>query len=247
MTQSGSGVVGLSSYRTGFIQSGLVFNLGRHVMLMSSKYETFTLSVIASFYSSAATRVASSDSNVLCYGGGGFGLGCLAVMGFFFPSFFCHNSSIMLISMNEFEITKSEIFFNKMKQRCRSRGNASTNIVHEFPSPVDAETGADSDKTTSETAELDEGQARSDPGKTLESRPPPEQEFMEEDQAGLDPRVSRVALAGPNPEPTHKEFMDNMYPDVHGSLKLPVDEHVILEEPLSSSETLSSMKNLDDA
>nr|GEV63099.1 hypothetical protein [Tanacetum cinerariifolium] len=36
-------------------------------------------------------------------------------------------------------------------------------------------------------------------------------------------------------------------PDIHGSLKLPVDEHVILEEPLSSSGSLSSMKNLDDA
>nr|GEX56380.1 hypothetical protein [Tanacetum cinerariifolium] len=66
------------------------------------------------------------------------------------------------------------------------------------------------------TTKLDQVQAGSDPGKTLESRPPPEQEFMEEDQAGPD-------------------------------LELPVDEHVILEEPLSSSGALSSMKNLDDA
>nr|GEY56270.1 hypothetical protein [Tanacetum cinerariifolium] len=97
------------------------------------------------------------------------------------------------------------------------------------------------------TTELDQGQARSDPGKTPESRPLPDQEFMEEDQAGPDPGVSRVALAGPNLESTHKEFMATVYPDVHGSLKLPVDEHVFLEEPLSSSGTLSSMKNLDDA
>nr|GEW18307.1 hypothetical protein [Tanacetum cinerariifolium] len=41
--------------------------------------------------------------------------------------------------------------------------------------------------------------------------------------------------------------MANVYPNVHGSLKFPADEHVILEEPLSSSGTLSSMKNLDDA
>nr|GEY12634.1 copia protein [Tanacetum cinerariifolium] len=45
----------------------------------------------------------------------------------------------------------------------------------------------------------------------------------------------------------HEELMANMYPDVHRSLKLPVNEHIILEEPLSSSGTLSSMKNLDDA
>nr|GEW93109.1 hypothetical protein [Tanacetum cinerariifolium] len=103
------------------------------------------------------------------------------------------------------------------------------------PLPVvegkDAETGADTDKTNSEgdteilqideeqgkymdnqvnlkekTDELDQGQAGSDPGKTPESRPQLEQEFMDEDQAGPDPG-----------------------------------------EPLSSSETLSLMKNLDDA
>nr|GEW13044.1 retrovirus-related Pol polyprotein from transposon TNT 1-94 [Tanacetum cinerariifolium] len=106
--------------------------------------------------------------------------------------------------------------------------DASANIVHESPSPADAETGADTDKTNSG------GQAGSDPGKTFESRPPPEQEFIKEDQAGPDPGVSRVALAGLNPEPTYKEFMANVYPDVHRSLKLPADEHVILEEPLNS-------------
>nr|GEU99657.1 hypothetical protein [Tanacetum cinerariifolium] len=154
----------------------------------------------------------------------------------------------------------------------QQQDDASANIVHESSSPPDAETGADLDKTTSggdteilhidedqgkdvdnqvnlekKTAKLDQSLAGSDPGKNPESRPPPEQVFMEEDQAGPNPRVSCVALAGPNTEPTHEKFMANVYPDVHGSLKLPVDEHVILEEPLSSSETLSSMKNLDDA
>ncbi|GKC54575.1 hypothetical protein Tco_1077320 [Tanacetum coccineum] len=50
---------------------------------------------------------------------------------------------------------------------------------------------------------------------------------MDEDQARTDPGERRVALAGPDLEPTHDKFMAN--------------------EPLSSSETLSSMKNLDDA
>ncbi|GKD53526.1 hypothetical protein Tco_1286913, partial [Tanacetum coccineum] len=40
--------------------------------------------------------------------------------------------------------------------------------------------------------------------------------------------------------------MANVYPNIHESLKFPADEHVILEDPLSSSRTLSSMKNLDD-
>nr|GEU97823.1 reverse transcriptase domain-containing protein [Tanacetum cinerariifolium] len=47
----------------------------------------------------------------------------------------------------------------------------------------------------------------------------------------------------------NQEFMkeDQARPDPGLSLKLPTDEHVILEEPLSLSGTLSSMKNLDDA
>ncbi|GJV29495.1 hypothetical protein Tco_1385943 [Tanacetum coccineum] len=139
-------------------------------------------------------------------------------------------------------------------------------------SPVDAEICANTDKTNSRgdteilqigkeqgkdvanvidqeetTVELNEGQAGSKPGKTPESRPPPDDDKMDEDQAGLDHRESRVALAGPNPEPTHEEFMANIYPNIHESLKYLVDEHVILEDPLSSSETLSSMRNLDDA
>nr|GEU87928.1 retrovirus-related Pol polyprotein from transposon TNT 1-94 [Tanacetum cinerariifolium] len=78
------------------------------------------------------------------------------------------------------------------------------------PEHQDAETGADTDKKNS-----------GDPGKTLESRPPKEQEFMEEDHAGPDPGVNCMALSGLNSEPTHEKFMANV--------------------------TLSSMKNLDDA
>ncbi|GKE48523.1 hypothetical protein Tco_1479781 [Tanacetum coccineum] len=65
-------------------------------------------------------------------------------------------------------------------------------------------------------------EAGSDPGETHESRPPPEHVFMDEDQAGPDPGISQ-------------------------SLKFPADEHVILEDLLSSTGTLSSMKNLKDA
>nr|GEX95114.1 hypothetical protein [Tanacetum cinerariifolium] len=147
-----------------------------------------------------------------------------------------------------------------------------TKIVRDSLSPADAKTGVVTDKTNSEgdtkilhidedqgkdvddqvnleenATKLDQGQARSDRGKTFESQPPQEQEFVNEDQAGADPGVSHVALVGPNPKPTYKEFMTNVYLDVHGSLKFLADEHVILEEPLSSSGTLSSIKNLDDA
>ncbi|GKE88005.1 hypothetical protein Tco_1565480, partial [Tanacetum coccineum] len=150
--------------------------------------------------------------------------------------------------------------------------DTSTNIVRDSLSSADAETGAGSDKTNSrcdtkvlqitdelgedvdeqlnleeKTAELNQDQAGSDLGKTHESRPPPEQVLMDEDQAGPDPGISRVALAGPDPEPTHDEFMATLYPKVQESLKFPADEHVILEDPLSSIGTLLSMKNLEDA
>ncbi|GJY08223.1 hypothetical protein Tco_0375277 [Tanacetum coccineum] len=131
--------------------------------------------------------------------------------------------------------------------------DTSVNVVRDTPFPADAETGADTEKSNSEgdtkilnvaeeqvedvsntvalkerTVELDEGQDGSDPGKTPESRPPSER-------------------AGPNPKPTHKDFVATVYPQVHESLKLATEEHVHLENSPSSSGTLSSMKNLDDA
>ncbi|GKG65358.1 hypothetical protein Tco_0673289, partial [Tanacetum coccineum] len=60
----------------------------------------------------------------------------------------------------------------------------------------------------------DEDQAGSDLGETYESQPPPEQAHIDEDQAGPDPEISRVALAGPDPEPTNDEFMADLYPKV---------------------------------
>ncbi|GKG62950.1 hypothetical protein Tco_0636681, partial [Tanacetum coccineum] len=79
----------------------------------------------------------------------------------------------------------------------------------------------------------------SDPGKTPESRPPLERVLIEEDQARPDPGHSHVALAGPDPEPMHDDFVDTMYPQIH---EQPDEEHVHVENPLSSTGTLSSMK-----
>ncbi|GJX20107.1 hypothetical protein Tco_0222784 [Tanacetum coccineum] len=141
------------------------------------------------------------------------------------------------------------------------------NIVRDIPSPPDAKTGAKAVMSNSEgdteilnvgeekvedvsntvaledrTVELDEGQARSDPSNTLESRPSPD-----EDQIGSNPGPSHVALVGLDPEPMHKDFIAMVYLKVHESLKHTNEEHVFLENPPSSSGTLSSIKNLDDA
>ncbi|GKD69341.1 hypothetical protein Tco_1323431 [Tanacetum coccineum] len=136
----------------------------------------------------------------------------------------------------------------------------------------DAKTGADTEKSNSEmnteilyvkeeqgeevsnmvaleerTVEVDEGQAGSNPSKTPESQPPPESKLMEEDQDGPNPRQSHLAQAGPNPEPMHEDFIATIYPKVHENLKLPTKEKTHIENPPSSSGTLSSMNNHDDA
>ncbi|GJW22663.1 hypothetical protein Tco_0033285 [Tanacetum coccineum] len=72
-------------------------------------------------------------------------------------------------------------------------------------------------------------------------------EEQDEDQAGSNQGQSHVALDGPNPEPMHKDFIATAYPKVYESLMHTTEEHVLLGNPPSSSETLSSMKNLDDA
>ncbi|GKA85374.1 retrovirus-related pol polyprotein from transposon TNT 1-94, partial [Tanacetum coccineum] len=91
--------------------------------------------------------------------------------------------------------------------------DTSANVVRDTPSPVDVETGVDTEKSNSEadteTMNVDEER---DPVNTLESRPPPD-----EDQAGSNPGQSHHTT-----------------------------EELHLEIPPSSSETLSSMKNLDD-
>ncbi|GJT15229.1 retrovirus-related pol polyprotein from transposon TNT 1-94 [Tanacetum coccineum] len=46
-------------------------------------------------------------------------------------------------------------------------------------------------------------------------------------------------------EQIHEEFTTTMYPNVQDNLKLPAEEQVILEEPASSTGTLSSLHQLD--
>nr|GEX35257.1 hypothetical protein [Tanacetum cinerariifolium] len=69
---------------------------------------------------------------------------------------------------------------------------------------------------------------------------------MEEDQAGSNPGQSHVVLAGLNPIPMHEDFVATVDSQVHESLKHTTEEHVHIENPLSSSVTLLLMKNLDD-
>nr|GEZ21845.1 E-beta-farnesene synthase [Tanacetum cinerariifolium] len=75
----------------------------------------------------------------------------------------------------------------------------------------------------------DEGQARPNPG------------VLTEGQAGSDPDVSTQL----HPEQIDEGFTATAYPNVQENLKLTVKEQVILEEPASSTGTLSSLQHLD--
>ncbi|GJR41050.1 hypothetical protein Tco_1216734 [Tanacetum coccineum] len=84
-----------------------------------------------------------------------------------------------------------------------------------------------------------------------QARPNPESQLQ----------TSRVVHAGPNlermdletsdastqqkPEQMDEEFTTTTYLNVQENLKLPTEDQVILEEPTSSTGTLSSLQNLD--
>nr|GFA74131.1 hypothetical protein [Tanacetum cinerariifolium] len=145
---------------------------------------------------------------------------------------------------------KLPIIKGKGKGIAANKQVAQSLLELQMPKKTNAETGAQTDKTNSErdteilnigeeqeedvatkvdledkTAKIDEGHVGSDPGKTPESRPPPERVPMEEDQVGPNHGQSYVALAGPNPgqspEPMHDDFVATMFPQVHESLKQP--------------------------
>nr|GEU35766.1 Gag-Pol polyprotein [Tanacetum cinerariifolium] len=123
--------------------------------------------------------------------------------------------------------------------------DTSVNVVHDTSSPTDAETVIRKIlivRVILKFLMLMKNEVGSDPCNILESRPPPD-----EDQAGSNPGQSHVALVGPNPKPIHEDFVATVYTKVHKSLKHTTKEHVFLENLPSSSGTLSSIKNLDDA
>nr|GEU38054.1 copia protein [Tanacetum cinerariifolium] len=96
----------------------------------------------------------------------------------------------------------------------QAQDDTSINIIRNSPSPANAETktGAASEKTNSggdtEILPFDE-----EKGKDVDDQVNLEEKMDELDQgqAGLDPGKSHRALAGPNPKPTHDEFMADLY------------------------------------
>ncbi|GKB96185.1 hypothetical protein Tco_0982322, partial [Tanacetum coccineum] len=103
------------------------------------------------------------------------------------------------------------------------KDDTSANIVRDSPSLADAETGAELEKSNSE-GDTEMVKITKELGEDVDK-----QENIEEKTMKLD---QDQAASVTNPEPTHDEFMANLYPKVQESLKFLADEHVILDDPL---------------
>nr|GEW60515.1 hypothetical protein [Tanacetum cinerariifolium] len=108
-------------------------------------------------------------------------------------------------------------------------------------------TGSSShDKSLSLYAELgltdSEGEAGPNPNDQDEDRAGPNPDEQAEGQAGLNPGDAAASQPLPSPVVYAGPNLERM--DLEENLKLTVEEHVILEEPASSSGTLSSLQHL---
>ncbi|GJY95336.1 retrovirus-related pol polyprotein from transposon TNT 1-94 [Tanacetum coccineum] len=134
---------------------------------------------------------------------------------------------------------------------------------------TDSETESDVEASKINAGSQDEGQAGPNPGEQDEGQAGPNPGTLDEGQAGSNPGdtagsqppPSHVVHAGPNlehmdlettdastqhkPEQMDEGFTTTAYPNVQENLKLPTEDQVILEEPASSTRTLSSLQNLD--
>ncbi|GJT78181.1 hypothetical protein Tco_1044906, partial [Tanacetum coccineum] len=143
------------------------------------------------------------------------------------------------MSLESFKAPSVEWLFMNLPQRgtpvteeastgpsTQPQDDTSTNVVCDTLFPTDVETGADTKKSNikGDTEILNVDKER---GENVSNTVALEERIVKLDKGH----------AGSN----------LVYPQVHESLKHTTEEHIHIENPLSSSGTLSSMKNLDDA
>nr|GEX36456.1 hypothetical protein [Tanacetum cinerariifolium] len=90
----------------------------------------------------------------------------------------------------------------------------------------------------------DEGQARPDPGAQAEGQTGSDAGTQDEGQAGSNPNETFEGHARPDPEQLDEGFTAMAYLKVQENLKLAIEEQVLLDNPASSSGTLSSLQHL---
>ncbi|GKC84691.1 hypothetical protein Tco_1140408 [Tanacetum coccineum] len=116
--------------------------------------------------------------------------------------------------------------------------------VLEFNNRIGISKAQDEGQAGPDPGKLDEGQAGPNPDDVAESQPLPTPSVL----AGPNLEHSDVEITDPSsqPQPEHMDegFIATAYPEVQENLKLTVDEQMILEEPVSSTGTLSSLQHL---
>nr|GEY17361.1 histone deacetylase 14 [Tanacetum cinerariifolium] len=99
------------------------------------------------------------------------------------------------------------------------------------------------DQTRSDAGAQAEGQDGSNPDETSEGQTGSNRDETSEDREHMDLDDANVSPQ-PSTEQLYEGFTATVYPNVQENLKLAVEEPVLLEEPASSSGTLSSLQHL---
>ncbi|GKB30628.1 hypothetical protein Tco_0870029, partial [Tanacetum coccineum] len=134
------------------------------------------------------------------------------------------------------------IFQRRIPMPIESSGHTESPSLDAELALIDSETESDKEAPEIHARDQDEGQAGPNPGEQDEGQAGPNPVEQDEGQAGLNlgdaaesqPQSSHVVHAVPN-----LEHMDSE------NLKLPTEDQVIIEEPASSTRTMSSLQNLD--
>nr|GEV95014.1 retrovirus-related Pol polyprotein from transposon TNT 1-94 [Tanacetum cinerariifolium] len=156
-----------------------------------------------------------------------------------------HDESSSLYA--EFGLSNSKEESQEVMPRADARGQGEG---HAGPDPgaqakgqAGPEPGAQ-DEGQADPNKQPEGQAGPDPGNAESSQPMPSLVV----HAGSDREHMDLDVADVSPQPLHEQmdegFITMAYPKVQENLKLTVEEQVLLEEPASSSGTLSSLQHL---
>ncbi|GKB91137.1 retrovirus-related pol polyprotein from transposon TNT 1-94, partial [Tanacetum coccineum] len=135
------------------------------------------------------------------------------------------------------------------EQEERTPGLARPVVIREPKSgriqPLPEVQGKEKEKAGPNLGEQDEGQAGSNPGDAAESQPQPSHVVHARPNLEHMDLETIDASTQQKPKQMNKEFTTTAYLNVQENLKLPTEDQVILEEPASSSGTLSSLQNLD--
>ncbi|GJX61198.1 hypothetical protein Tco_0294098 [Tanacetum coccineum] len=179
-----------------------------------------------------------------------------------------HNLLTLQTPMKKSPVDKF-IFQRRPPMHTEPTGQAdSPSLDAELPL-TDSEMESDEEVPVINAGDQDEGQAGPNPGEQDEGQAGPNPGIQDEGQAGSNPgdaaesqpQPSHGVHARPNrehmdleatdassqqkPEQMDEEFTTTAYPNVQENLKLPTEDQVILEEPASSTGTLSSLQNLE--